>query len=315
LLRRIRQDSDEYQRFTDSLPDACAEVTRVLRKPPCGIAEDDDITSIDFGEEVAELVDGDAIIDKESVLHRTRWDIEELDQEGLDDDRDDDCNRNQNRQLPKEGSPALRAHEEGGEESASALGLVLAGVLARVLFRDCLIGRSHCFCWSVFNDGWNLIKDGCNFSLGDCRTSRWHEFLSATTLTDLRSLTSEISEEVELGSTNLSATNDFDLLDHWCMDREDSLDSDTIGDLSDGEGLANARTLASDDDSLEDLDTALVAFDDSNVDFQLISGAECRYILSQRRDINRIKDVHGNLWISLEDKTCSLACVSCHRGG
>jgi hypothetical protein len=209
----------------------------------------------------------------------------------------------------------LRAHEEGGEESASALGLVLAGVLARVLFRDCLIGRSHCFCWSLFNDGWNLIKDGCNFSLGDCRTSRWHEFLSATTLTDLRSLTSEISEEVELGSTNLSATNDFDLLDHWCMDREDSLDSDTIGDLSDGEGLANARTLASDDDSLEDLDTALVAFDDSNVDFQLISGAECRYILSQRRDINRIKDVHGNLWISLEDKTCSLACVSCHRGG
>ncbi len=57
--------------------------------------------------------------------------------------------------------------------------------------------------------------------------------------------------------------------------------TDTVGKLADGEGLADARTLTADNDSLEELNTALVALNNANVDLDLISWAEVNNILAE----------------------------------
>jgi hypothetical protein len=44
---------------------------------------------------------------------------------------------------------------------------------------------------------------------------------------------------------------------------------------------------------LEDLDTALVTFNDADVNFEFIARAEIRYVLTEGGGIYRIKHVHG----------------------
>jgi hypothetical protein len=51
--------------------------------------------------------------------------------------------------------------------------------------------------------------------------------------------------------------------------------------------------LASDDETLEDLDTALVTFNDADVNFKFIAGTEIRKVLTEGSGIYRIKHVHG----------------------
>jgi len=58
------------------------------------------------------------------------------------------------------------------------------------------------------------------------------------------------------------------------VDRERALDADAEADLSHGEGLVNARSLAANDDALEDLDALAHAFDDADVDLYGVTGAE-----------------------------------------
>ncbi len=55
---------------------------------------------------------------------------------------------------------------------------------------------------------------------------------------------------------------------------ECALYADSVRKLANSECLADAGTLATDDDALEDLDTALVTFDNANVNLDFISGAE-----------------------------------------
>jgi hypothetical protein len=50
--------------------------------------------------------------------------------------------------------------------------------------------------------------------------------------------------------------------------------SNTVRNLTDCESFANAIALAADNNSLEDLDTALATFDNANVDLELIACAK-----------------------------------------
>jgi hypothetical protein len=57
--------------------------------------------------------------------------------------------------------------------------------------------------------------------------------------------------------------------------------SNAVSKLADCECLANTRTLATDNESLEELDTALVALDNTNVDLDLISRTEANKVLAE----------------------------------
>ena len=65
------------------------------------------------------------------------------------------------------------------------------------------------------------------------------------------------------------------------MDWEGTFYTDAVSKLADGESLADTRTLAADNDSLEELNTALVTLDNTNVNLDFISWAEVNNILAE----------------------------------
>jgi hypothetical protein len=60
------------------------------------------------------------------------------------------------------------------------------------------------------------------------------------------------------------------------VDWENSFNADAIRNFADCECLTDARTSARDNETLEDLDTALITFNDADVNFEFIAGAEIR---------------------------------------
>ena len=64
------------------------------------------------------------------------------------------------------------------------------------------------------------------------------------------------------------------------MHREGPLDADAVAFLSDGEGLADAPTGATQHHTLEHLNTLLVAFDDLDVDLNGVTRAEVRDVIA-----------------------------------
>jgi hypothetical protein len=73
---------------------------------------------------------------------------------------------------------------------------------------------------------------------------------------------------------------------------ESTLNTNTVRNLADGESFANAIALATDYDSLEDLKTALVTFDNANRNLELIASTELRDVFAQGCCINGVKNVH-----------------------
>lgn len=84
---------------------------------------------------------------------------------------------------------------------------------------------------------------------------------------------------MKAGTTDFAALDDFNLGHAGAVEGEHTLNAFAIGDTADGEGLAEAGTIAGDHDAGEDLDTLLVTFDHSRVNFDGIAGAEFRDIL------------------------------------
>ena len=66
------------------------------------------LKSVHVVDPVAELVDQDPIADVEGRLHRAGRDVEGLDQEGLDDDRNGQGGQEQSGQFGEERTPAFR---------------------------------------------------------------------------------------------------------------------------------------------------------------------------------------------------------------
>jgi hypothetical protein len=95
-------------------------------------------------------------------------------------------------------------------------------------------------------------------------------------LAHTRTLADATAQVVELRPADVAAGRDLDPLDlrrvHW----EGALHADAERLLAHGERLADALTLALDDDTLEDLRTAAGALDDLEVDAHPIAGLELR---------------------------------------
>ena len=97
-------------------------------------------------------------------------------------------------------------------------------------------------------------------------------------LFDLCFLSTQVAQVVKLGPTDVAAGHDLDVVDDRRVHREGSLDADLEADLTHGEGLANAVTLATDDDALENLDPRARALDDVHVHLDVVTGTEIRNV-------------------------------------
>jgi len=71
------------------------------------------------------------------------------------------------------------------------------------------------------------------------------------------------AEVEELSATNMSAAFNRYALDKWRIEREDTLDTNTVGDFPNTERLVWTCTATCDDDTGEILRTLFVTFDDA----------------------------------------------------
>lgn len=85
-------------------------------------------------------------------------------------------------------------------------------------------------------------------------------------------LTAEIPKVVETCLSDVAAGDDLDLLDARRVSGEDSLDTYSVGDLTNGEGSADASAGTSDDDALENLNTLFLALTNAEVN---LDGVAC----------------------------------------
>ncbi len=77
-----------------------------------------------------------------------------------------------------------------------------------------------------------------------------------------------------------------------------ALDADLEAHLADLEGLAEAVTLAADDDALEHLDTRARAFDDVDVHLDGVAGTEVRDVGTQRCCVDVVEELAHD-WVTL----------------
>src|SRR3954468_22763559 len=100
-------------------------------------------------------------------------------------------------------------------------------------------------CYASPSEVWELRLDpGLGTGLRYGFLSRNHDL--GFPLSDAGRLAGEVAEVVELGAPDASAADDRDARDHRALEREDSLDSDTVRDLADGEGGTDATTALGD---------------------------------------------------------------------
>lgn len=109
LLVVGRQQADEGEALLDLLDDDGVVLLGGLLalEPAAGVAEDDDVPALRPGAEPRrELVDQDPVADPDRLLHGARRDDEGLDEEGLQDQRDEDGDADEQRHLLDGTAPA-----------------------------------------------------------------------------------------------------------------------------------------------------------------------------------------------------------------
>src|SRR6187431_1499754 len=93
-------------------------------------------------------------------------------------------------------------------------------------------------------------------------------------LADARLLTAKAAEVVQLGATNVATAHELDVVDGRSVHGERALNANTERDLAHREGGADALTLATDDNALEDLDAGTGTLDDLDVHLDGVARAE-----------------------------------------
>src|SRR5665811_2156270 len=129
---------------------------------------------------------------------------------------------------------------------------------------------------------------GCWESNGRVASAGGHVAL----LLDLGSLTAQVAQVVQLGAPHVATGHDLDLLDDRAVQREGALDANTEADLANRVGLADATTVTTDDHTLEDLDARARAFNDLDVNLDVVTGAECRDVIAQADLVDVVELVH-----------------------
>ena len=98
-----------------------------------------------------------------------------------------------------------------------------------------------------------------------------------------RSLAREIAQVEEASATDDTARNNLDLVDTGRMRQEDALDTNIEAHLTNGEGAAGTRTVALQDNTLENLNTVLVAFGNLVVHANRVADTEVGDVRAQLR--------------------------------
>src|SRR5688500_61039 len=106
-------------------------------------------------------------------------------------------------------------------------------------------------------------------------------------------LADAVTQVEELGAPDGTPADDLDALDDGRVHRKGALDPDAVAELADGERLADAGALATDDDALEELHTLLVALDHAHVDLQGVARSEVRDVIPEARLVDEVGAVHG----------------------
>jgi hypothetical protein len=109
---------------------------------------------------------------------------------------------------------------------------------------------------------------------------------------DLRLLTAQLAEVVQLGTTNVTARDQLDLLENWGVYWEGTLNAYLEGNLANGEGLADTVARATDYCALENLNTAAVTFNDVYVNLYGVTNAELWDVITQVWCVYNVKNVH-----------------------
>jgi hypothetical protein len=107
------------------------------------------------------------------------------------------------------------------------------------------------------------------------------EELVGTLLRDPGSFPPETPEVIELGPAHPASADDLDALYSGGMERENTLDSDSGGNLPDHEGLSYATTPPTDADPLKSLDPLFLPFTDAVKNPDRIPGSELGDVLAK----------------------------------
>lgn len=102
------------------------------------------------------------------------------------------------------------------------------------------------------------------------------QFLLSTALLDACLLTYTIAEVEQAATTNFTMLDDGKTVNVWRGQWEDTLNANTVGHFTYGEGLCETVSLNLDDVATELLDPGLVALGNSVVDHNGVTGAEGR---------------------------------------
>ena len=88
--------------------------------------------------------------------------------------------------------------------------------------------------------------------------------INSDLLLDLGGLAGAAAQVEQLCTANLTAANNLNVLDARAVDREHTLNTNTIRGAADGEGLRDAAMLLSNIGTFDSLDSLLVAFLDTD---------------------------------------------------
>ena len=105
-------------------------------------------------------------------------------------------------------------------------------------------------------------------------------------------LADTIAEVEELGATDVTVTDDVELGDLGRVKRESTLDADTEGDLTDGEGLTRRAAAHADDVALEDLDALAVTLLNAVVNLDVIARDDRGDILTNLLTLDSANVIH-----------------------
>ena len=109
---------------------------------------------------------------------------------------------------------------------------------------------------------------------------------------DLRSLADLVAEVVQLGTTDLTAAGNLDMVNLRGMYREGALNANVEADLADREGLARGSALTANHDALEHLDALTVTFGDAVVHAHGVADVEIGDIVLNLLLFNRADVIH-----------------------
>jgi hypothetical protein len=103
--------------------------------------------------------------------------------------------------------------------------------------------------------------------------------LDVTAFADTRCLAAPSAQIEQTGPPDMSVGDDLDLLNPRIMQREGLLDAYAVRDLPNGVGGIHSAIFTPNNDTLKNLDTLFISFDDTNVDLNVVTGTENRMIL------------------------------------